>query len=308
MRRRRKHANEVEIVESGTTEVLTAVDRFWGQHQVRAEPFTSPEESSAYLDWRVSVYPHLIELMELDAAHDGDVVLEYGCGPGHDVMWFLLRSRAARVIAVDASPMALQLTRDRVALHSIPRERIELVRFTDAESQMAVDGGSVDYIHSLGVVHHVSSPHIVLREFARVLKPGGRACIMVYSPLSVFFHLYIPYQRQILDGDFPGLSTEEAFARSTDGEDCPIVRLHPPEQFLEMGRRAGFEVEFRGGFLAQMEIDLLKELGETAIADGRLADEHRAFLRALTLDDAGYPRYDGRVAGHGGVYMFTKPG
>jgi hypothetical protein len=44
---------------------------------------------------------------------------------------------------------------------------------------------------------------------------------------------------------------------------------------------------------------------ERALTDERLADEHRAFLRALERDASGRPRYAGYHAGIGGCYAVT---
>jgi hypothetical protein len=107
-------------------------------------------------------------------------------------------------------------------------------------------------------------------------------------------------------GAFPGLDVEQAFARNTDGPDCPFSRAYLPSQFLGVCEDAGFEGEFVGGYLSRRELRSLSESWADAIADEGLAREHRGFLRALTLDPAGLPMREGYHAGIGGVYRLRK--
>ena len=53
--------------------------------------------------------------------HDGEVILDYGCGPGNDLVGYALYTGARRIVGVDVSPRALELARDRLALHGIVR-------------------------------------------------------------------------------------------------------------------------------------------------------------------------------------------
>jgi hypothetical protein len=55
-----------------------------------------------------------------------------------------------------------------------------------------------------------------------------------------------------------------------------------------------------------MELDWLKKYGPGAIAEKRLAREHREFVRELELDERGYPMWRGHYAGIGGVYTIRK--
>ncbi len=43
----------------------------------------------------------------------------YGCGPGNDLVGFLLWGHARQVIGIDISRKALELARRRLALHRI---------------------------------------------------------------------------------------------------------------------------------------------------------------------------------------------
>jgi hypothetical protein len=69
---------------------------------------------------------------------------------------------------------------------------------------------------------------------------------------------------------------------------------------------AGLSGTFRGGYVSVLELDWLNEYGERALADNRLGDEHRQFIREIELDARGYPMWRGKYAGIGGVYTISK--
>ncbi len=285
----------------------TAVERYWSEHTVNSNPFETAAGSAAHLDWRFGQYPLFRELMDLWGTHDGETILDYGCGPGDDTTGFLLNTGARRVVAADISEKALGLTASRLALHRIDPARYELLRISDAEPRLPGQDGTIDYLHCGGVIQHTTSPDRVLAELAKALRPGGRGRIMVYNRDSLYFHLYTAYERQILNGLFAGLSAEEAFARNTDGPECPVSRAFRPSHFCELGRAAGFEIEFLGGYFADIELELWRTTAAPAVKDRRLGREHRKFLRQVRSDLEGYPRFGGHYAGVGGVYAVRKP-
>jgi ubiquinone/menaquinone biosynthesis C-methylase UbiE len=285
----------------------TPVERYWNRHTVNSSPFERADQSEDYLEWRFGQYPLFRELMDLWGEHDGETILDYGCGPGDDVTGFLLHTGAERVLGADISHKALGLTASRLALHGIEPERYQLLQLSDAQPGLPLADGNVDYVHCGGVIQHTTSPELVLLELARVLRPGGRGRIMVYNRDSLYFHLYTAYTRRILDGLFDGLTADEAFARNTDGPKCPISRAFRPPEFCELAERAGFEVEFLGGYFADIELDLWRTTGADAVADPRLGDEHKEFLRQVKDGADGYPEFEGSYAGVGGVYGVTRP-
>lgn len=240
--------------------------------------------------------------MGLWGDHEGETILDYGCGPGNDLVGFAVHARPARVIGVDVSPKALDLAARRLALHDLEPGLVELVQASDSSTELPLPDHNVDYVHCAGVLQHTSDPVAIMREFRRVLAPVGRACIMVYNRESVWLHLYTAYVRMIREGAFAGLSLEEAFARNTDGAACPIARCYRAEEFGEIAREAGFAAKFRGGYLARDELEWLARYKDEAIASPRLAEEHKSFLRELERDDEGLPMFRGLHAGVGGVY------
>jgi ubiquinone/menaquinone biosynthesis C-methylase UbiE len=288
--------------DSGTT----SVEVYWGRHTVNSNPFRSAGESLRYLVKRSEQYPLFERLMELHADHSRDVVLDYGCGPGNDLVGFAVRGKARRVIGLDVSMRALLLARSRLALHGLDASRVELMQVSDDEPRIPLETGSVDYLYCEGVLHHTTHPEAILAELARVMRADARGHIMVYNRHSLWFNLYTAYVRQIVEGAFSGLSVEDAFQRSTDGEDCPIARAYRPEDFAALCRAAGFRVSYLGGYFAKEELALFQTTLPAALADSRLAVEQQEFLRGLTLDADGYPRYEGNYAGVGGVFRVEK--
>jgi SAM-dependent methyltransferase len=284
----------------------SAVDSYWSEHTVNSTPFQRASDSLAYLDWRFEQYPLFREFMDLWGDHSGQVVLDYGCGPGNDLVGFLLFSGASRVVGVDVSPKALEIARGRLALHRVPRERVELLLSADAAPGLPLADGSVDYVHCAGVLHHVSAPEATLAELGRLLPQGGRATVMVYNYDSVWLHLYTAYVKMIREGAFAGLTLVEAFGRNTDGEECPIARCYRAPEFAALAERTAFECEYVGGYPARFELELLDRYWGEALASRELGEEHRTFLASLERDAAGLPLFSGKHAGVGGVYRLRK--
>ena len=280
----------------------TAVDRYWNDFTVNSTPFASAEESTEYLEWRFEEYPLFREFAALWGDHDGEVVLDYGCGPGNDVTGFLVHTNARRVIGMDISEKALGLTRRRVALHGVEPDRVELIKISDAKPIVPLPDDSVDYFQSMGVIHITSDPGAILKELHRVLKPGRMARVMVYNQQSIWFHLYTAYVTMILEGKWAGLTVEEAFQKTTDGEDCPIARSYTSEEFSALCEAAGFDVSYLGGHLSRHELEIHGKHAEQALADPRLDERHKRFIRELEFDESGYPRWHGRHAGVGSVF------
>ena len=221
------------------------------------------------------------------ANHDGEVILDYGCGPGNDLTGFAMHTRARRIIGMDVSEASLELAARRLALHDVATGRVELVRVTDTDPRSRWPTTSVDHVNCQGVLHHTSHPERILAEFARVLRPGGTATIMVYNRNSVWLHLCTAYERMIVEGAFRGLDVEEAFARNTDGPECPISRCYrhgisSPCARAQVWRRVRrrLPVTSRAGALGARG----RERSPTPARP-----EHRDFLRGLRFDPHGRP-------------------
>jgi SAM-dependent methyltransferase len=275
---------------------------YWNRYNVTQHRiFSSATESLAYFHWRNDQYIDYIRLMPVSGL-DGKVVLDFGCGPGNDLVGFGTFSKPARLIGIDVSPSSLQEARERLKLHGIAAETILI---GPSETSLPIESSSVDYIHSSGVIHHIDDAPKILSELERILKPGGEIRIMVYNYDSVFLHLHVAYLSRIIKGLYRHLPIREAFARFTDGEECPVVHVYKPEEFIHLAGQAGLQCDFLGAAVSIRELADL-EMRWRAIMHPALEEEHRQFLIDLRLDERGIPRFNGIAAGQDGCYRLRK--
>jgi SAM-dependent methyltransferase len=122
-------------------------------------------------------------LREADAGLLGDVsgldVLEVGCGAAQCSRW--LAAHGARVVGLDASAGMLNAARPRSAA-SGPA----LVQ-ADARALPFADGSLDLACSAYGAVPFVADPGRLMREVARVLRPGGRWVFSVTHPVRWIF-------------------------------------------------------------------------------------------------------------------------
>ena len=222
----------------------TIVDNYWGEHTVYSDEFESAYQSRKYLEWRAKEYPKFIELMELYGDHEGETILDYGCGPANDSVGFALWSNAKKIIGIDVSSKALKIAQHRLWLHRLSPERIRLIKSSDSSYKIPLKDESVNYIYSEGVIHHTSNQSGILKEFYRILQHGGVTAIMVYNYDSVWVHLYVAYLQMIKEKAYPdNFTVRQVFTKTSDGPNCPIADCYKPAEFEKMGRDAGFKTE-----------------------------------------------------------------
>jgi SAM-dependent methyltransferase len=266
---------------------------YWSRHTVLpGAEFSHWADSVESFLGRCKQYPGYLDLMPVHG-FDGARVLDFGCGPGHDLVGFVEFSRPAALFGADVSPTALAIASARLSLH---RGSVDLRRIEQPEDILPTCS-DLDYIHCSGVLHHLADPARTLRALRQAVKPDGRARVMVYNRDSVWYHLYAGYVLPVAWKALPqDTGTDEVFRMSTDGPQCPISDSYTAETFRELATYSGWHCETVGAAMSVTELELCRDYLDRALNDDRLDLTHRSFLESLSWRD-GVPHINGRVAG-----------
>jgi ubiquinone/menaquinone biosynthesis C-methylase UbiE len=106
--------------------------------------------------------------------HPGEVVLDLGSGAGTDVLIAARRvSPGGRAIGLDMTTEMLELARKNAAEAGVGN-----IEFIEGYLEdIPLPGASVDVVLSNCVINLAADKQVVLREAARVLRPGGRFAV-----------------------------------------------------------------------------------------------------------------------------------
>jgi ubiquinone/menaquinone biosynthesis C-methylase UbiE len=217
-------------------------------------------------------------------AHAKDLaVLEVGCGLGTDGAQFA--KAGARYTGIDLTDAAVELAKRRFELFDLPGT----FRVTDAE-RLDFPDNSFDLVYSHGVLHHTPDTAAAIREIHRVLRPGGKAVVMLYHRDSYNYRVNISMLRRtgvqllrwntgiklvhLLTGEPEDslrdhvrqlqtrseyFNSEEFLSRNTDGAGNPLARVYSHREARELFKDFA-HVELRTYFLNKRWLPVLGPL------------------------------------------------
>lgn len=187
-------------------------------------------------------------------------VLEIGCGLGTDGAQFA--QAGADYTGVDLTDAAIELARKRFELFDLAGT----FRTADAE-QLDFEAATFDLVYSHGVLHHTPDPARAVHEIHRVLRPGGRAVVMLYHRDSYNYRVNISVLRRAgmhllrwqagirlvhaltgepldslrehagkLNNRNGDLNHEDFLSQNTDGAGNPLARVYSRSEARELFR------------------------------------------------------------------------
>jgi len=112
---------------------------------------------------------------------EGESVLDVGCGEGM-IAFGALERGAGEVVFSDVSSDLLDFCRSAACELGVS-DRCRFVQAA-ADDLAGIDDASIDLVTTRSVLIYVARKREALREFARVLKPGGR--ISLFEPINRF--------------------------------------------------------------------------------------------------------------------------
>jgi SAM-dependent methyltransferase len=273
----------------GDEELKERVRVFWQAHPCGTK-FSDAEIGTPEFFARVEAHRYEKE-WHIPAAADfqntrGLRVLEIGCGMGTDGAQFA--KAGAIYTGIDLTDAAVELARKRFQVSGLKGE----FRVADAE-RLDFPDASFDLVYSHGVLHHTPDIEAAVREIHRVLKPGGRAMVMLYHRGSYNYRVGI----RVLRRAGAGLLTSEAgvklinlltrepidslrehaqlakngnssaddfLSQSTDGAGNPLARVYSRREARELFKDFR-EVELRAYFLNKRFVPVIGSLLPRAI-------------------------------------------
>ena len=236
---------------------------------------------------------HIPQAAGFDAARNLKV-LEIGCGLGTDGAQFA--KAGADYTGIDLTDAAIELAQKRFELFSLPGK----FQTADAENLDFADD-SFDLVYSHGVLHHTPDTERAIKEIHRVLRPGGRAVVMLYHRDSYNYRVNISLFRragaQLLRWE-PGiilvhritgesleslrqhaaqfrnnqqnyLKSEEFLSQNTDGAGNPLARVYSRAEARALFKDFA-DIELRTYFLNKRWLPLIGNMLSRS-AESRLA-------------------------------------
>jgi ubiquinone/menaquinone biosynthesis C-methylase UbiE len=165
-------------------------------------------------------------------------VLDLGCGAGR--VSVVLASRGMRVHAVDSVLAMLALTRD--ASLDLPDDRRPVLTRADA-SQLPFADDAFDVVVSLGLLPWVDSPHRVVGEMDRVLRPGG-IIVASWDNARRLSDLIDPLHLAPVRHAAGRIASSTRRVRGGRTPPAPRARRDSPEQVRRMLADAGLVLEW----------------------------------------------------------------
>lgn len=157
---------------------------------------------AAYLE----LYPYLEAYLDGDLT--GRSVLEVGLGYG--TLSGQLAERGAELHGLDIATGPVEMVRHRLRLQGRPADE-RIVQGSALDMPFA--DASFDRVYSIGCLHHTGDLPRAVAEVRRVLRPGGRAVVMLYNRHSFRFLVQNRLRRRSADelrGDYDSNAAGEA--------------------------------------------------------------------------------------------------
>lgn len=272
-------------------QLLQAADDYFRGLTVDSEQCHKPCSNIADA---IHIHRNLALVLQAADLFKGADVLDFGCATGW--LSLSLASLGCHAIGVDIAPSAIALAnqwKDRQGVRPGGAARFAVYQ----GQRLPLDDASVDRVVCFDAFHHVRDQAATLREFARVLRPGGRVAMLEPGPN----HSRTPQSQmemslyKVIENDVD-MQLVAAAAQSA-GLNAPNMLVHmqlptqvPVDQYLRWARESQLPKAEGQRLLGALERQLtntqcffITKPG-TPLVDSRHAGALAAELRLLSVE------------------------
>jgi demethylmenaquinone methyltransferase/2-methoxy-6-polyprenyl-1,4-benzoquinol methylase len=180
------------------------------------------------------------EAVRIAEVRPGDHIVDVACGTG-DLSLKFAAAHPASVTGIDFTFEMLPLAKSKAIHSQLTTRNSQLPTFLCGDAlALPLPDQSADIVSIAFGIRNVADPAAALREFHRILRPGGRLVILEFSlpknPLlralyNLYFRHILPKTATLISGDKTG-----AYKYLPESVNTFISR----QRMIEMMRQAGF--------------------------------------------------------------------
>jgi trans-aconitate methyltransferase len=126
--------------------------------------------------------PLMNKLAEVLEVKDGDIVVDYGCGPGHDLE-YLASKYKIESIGIDKSAEMCRIASKNTGINKI----------INGDNQSFVQNLSFDKIYFKFVMHHIPQPFRFIDDIIGCQKTGGSFAVVTMLPANIESYIVLKY-------------------------------------------------------------------------------------------------------------------
>jgi 2-polyprenyl-3-methyl-5-hydroxy-6-metoxy-1,4-benzoquinol methylase len=199
-------------IASDPEDIHNRIRSYWNEHIHDREIARYPVGTEGFFeelaDYRFEKLAYLPRIVNF-AAYRGKRLLEVGCGIGTDLVRFA--KHGAIVTGIDLAEVSIELARKNFALNGVSGD----LQMMNGE-HLQFDTGSFDVVYAHGVLQYTSGTERMIHEISRVLRPRGKAILMVYNRYSWLNLL------------------SKLFGVKLEHEDAPVFKTYSISEFRKM--------------------------------------------------------------------------
>lgn len=203
-------------------------DKAWIEYRERFSELYDDSNYASPLQAYVMRASHRLVEKSLSGASKFSRVLEVGAGTGEHIPF--VRHRFDEYILSDLDQNTLEVARKKLGKLHDSKLRFEV----QAGNNLKYEDSTFDRLIAVHVLEHISQPHLVLKEWLRVLKHGGILSILIPTDPGLAWRLgrHLGPRRQAIE---KGIAYDYIMAREHVNPSTNLIALlrhyfpHPKE-------------------------------------------------------------------------------